>query len=60
MHENLRGNMYWTPHSLHKPDIYYLYLADPTVRDPYESRYIDVKVSGIQGAAEGIFAKQEQ
>jgi len=34
-------------------------ISDPLVRDPYENKFLDVKISRISGAAEGIFAKQD-
>ena len=33
------------------------FTSDPTAPDPYESKFVDVCSSGIDGAHEGLFAK---
>ena len=34
-------------------------LSDPTAPDPYESRYVSVQQSRIEGASEGLFARED-
>ena len=34
-------------------------ISDPTAADPYESRYVSVQQSRIEGASEGLFARAD-
>ena len=36
----------------------FLFVTDPRIPDPYESRLVEVRSSEIEGGNEGLFAKR--